>query len=165
MASWGERGFDSPFPPTPPFSLKRPIRGDCGPPYWMYPPGAENGRSCRKRALPSKGGLGLSKDSPAGKPRRVPSRARGGIKSESVISGDMCLGNDSSHDGQGDNFARNRAPSVMQPFVEKGQGPFSTVSAGRPGHIPAGEHMEVQVVDRLARLLPDVGHHPVACKA
>ncbi len=35
-------------------------------------------------------------------------------------------------------------------------------SARRPGHIPPGQHMEMQVQHTLPRLLPDVGHHPVA---
>ena len=64
------------------------------------------------------------KTSPQGSLARVPPRARGGIKLESVISEDMCLGNDTSHDGRGDNFARNRTLSVMQPFVEKDQKAF-----------------------------------------
>ena len=41
----------------------------------------------------------------------------------------MRLGNDTSHDGWGDNFVRNRTLSVMQPFVGKGRWPFSTGSA------------------------------------
>ena len=31
----------------------------------------------------------------------------------------MRLGKNTSHDEWGDNFVRNRTPSVMQPFVEK----------------------------------------------
>ena len=49
--------------------------------------------------------------------QRIPSSADGGIQSITVISGDMRLGNDTSHDGWGDNFQRNRTPSVMQSFV------------------------------------------------
>ncbi|MCI6398425.1 hypothetical protein, partial [Lawsonibacter sp.] len=39
-------------------------------------------------------------------PRRVPSSADDGRKEISVISGDMRVGNDTSHDGQGDFSAR-----------------------------------------------------------
>ena len=38
---------------------------------------------------------------------------------KSVISGGMYVGNDTSHDGRDDFFARNRVPSVMQPFSKK----------------------------------------------
>ena len=38
---------------------------------------------------------------------------------KSVISGGMYVGNDTSHDGRDDFFARNRVPSVMQPFSNK----------------------------------------------
>ena len=31
------------FPPPCTHPLKRPIRGDCGPPYWMYPPSCPTG--------------------------------------------------------------------------------------------------------------------------
>ena len=51
--------------------------------------------------------------------RRVPAAAAAGIKSKPVISGDMRLGNDTSHGGRGDNFARNRVPSAMQSFSKK----------------------------------------------
>ena len=79
------------------------------------------GRACVPRFLK------LSKNSPAGKPRRVPSSPDDGIKSKSVISGDMRLGNDTSHGGWGDYFARNRIPPAMRPFVGKGPWPFSTI--------------------------------------
>ena len=59
------------------------------------------------------------KTSCEGVPRRVPAAAAAGIKSKSVISGDMCLGNDTSHGGRGDFFARKRTPSAMQPFSKK----------------------------------------------
>ena len=36
------------------------------------------------------------------------------------------------------------------------------LSAGRPGHVAAGQDMEVQVVDTLTGLLTDVGDHAVA---
>ena len=75
-------------------------------------------------------GSACRKTSPQGSLARVPPRARGGIKLESVISEDMCLGNDTSHDGRGDNFARNRTLSVMQPFVEKGHKAFSDSLSG-----------------------------------
>ena len=40
-------------------------------------------------------------------------------KIKSVISGGMYVGNDTSHDGRDDFFARNRVPSVMQPSSNK----------------------------------------------
>ena len=67
------------------------------------------------RALPAD----CRKTSCEGVPRRVPAAAAAGIKSKSVISGDMCLGNDTSHGGRGDFFARKRTPSAMQPFSKK----------------------------------------------
>ena len=42
-----------------------------------------------------------------------------------VISGDMRVGNDTSHDGEGDFFVRKRVLSIMQPFSEKRQSRFS----------------------------------------
>ena len=53
------------------------------------------------------------------KPRRVPAATAAGIKSKFVISGDMRLGNDTSHGGRGDFFARKRTPSAMWPFSKK----------------------------------------------
>ena len=38
---------------------------------------------------------------------------------KSVISEDMCLGNDTSHGERDDFFARNRVPSAMQSFSKK----------------------------------------------
>ena len=40
--------------------------------------------------------------------------------------------------------------------------PIESASARRPGHIPAGEHVEVQVEHALPRLGADIGYHPVA---
>ena len=37
--------------------------------------------------------------------------------------------------------------------------------ARRPGHVAAGEYVEVQMVHTLTGLLADVGHHPVALQA
>ena len=41
-------------------------------------------------------------------------------------------------------------------------GPRRAGSARRPGHVPAGQHVEMQVEHALPRLLADVGDHPVA---
>ena len=44
LAESGQRPIkagDSDFPALIIHPLKRPIRGACGPPYWMYPPGLE----------------------------------------------------------------------------------------------------------------------------
>ena len=41
------------------------------------------------------------------------------MKSNNVISGGVYLGNDTSHDRQGDFFARNRVLSVMRSFCRK----------------------------------------------
>lgn len=49
----------------------------------------------------------------------VPLPTGDGIKLNHVISGGVYLGNDTSHDRQGDFFARNRALSVMQSFCRK----------------------------------------------
>ena len=50
----------------------------------------------------------------------------------------MRLGNDTSHDGRADNFARNRGLAVMQPFVEKGAGAFfDSLRAAAIGSGPA----------------------------
>ena len=60
-AAQGEGCFDSPLSlrtPTP----HRPIRGDCGPPYWMYPLGTGDrekttqGENCTIRCPPHHGG-------------------------------------------------------------------------------------------------------------
>ena len=67
-----------------------------------------NGRSSGRRKT-----IGL------GRSHRVPSSADDGIKSNNVISGGVYLGNDTSHDRQGDFFARNRVLSVMQSFCRK----------------------------------------------
>ena len=58
------------------------------------------------------------------KPRRVPAAAAAGIKFKSVISGDMCLGNDKSHGGRDGFFVRNRVPSAMQPSSKKWRKPL-----------------------------------------
>ena len=70
-------------------------------------------RACKMDRVPAEAELLWDR------PRRVPAAAAAGIKSKPVISGDMCLGNDTSHGGRGDNFARNRVPSAMQPFSKK----------------------------------------------
>ena len=89
-------------------------------------------RKNRKRPRPDGRERQLVENLPQRRPRSVPSPAGDGIQSKSVISGDMCLGNDTSHDGWGDYFARNRIPSIMQLFVEKGQRPFPTGSKKLP---------------------------------
>ena len=58
------------------------------------------------------------------RPRRVPGAAAPGIKSKSVISRDMCLGNDTSHGGRGDSFVKNRAPPAMGTSSKKAQSAF-----------------------------------------
>ena len=56
--------------------------------------------------------------------RRIPSSADDGIKLKSVISGDMCLGNDTSRDGQGD-FSQESSPGRhAAPLSEKANGLF-----------------------------------------
>ena len=76
----------------------------------------------------------LSKISRKGKPRRVPAAAAAGMKRKSVISGDMCLGNDTSHGGRGDYFAGNRVPSAMLPYSKKWRCHFFDTLAG-PGTV------------------------------
>ena len=44
----------------------------------------------------------------------VPPSADDGIKYNLVISGDMCLGNDTSHEVFADNFARNRGKNFVR---------------------------------------------------
>ncbi len=50
---------------------------------------------------------------------RIPSSAEDGTKSDFVIFGDMCLENDTSHAGQGDFCASNRALACMQSLCRK----------------------------------------------
>ena len=49
----------------------------------------------------------------------VPPSADGGIKFNPVLSEDMRLGKDSSHEILADNFARNRGQNFVQPFSKK----------------------------------------------
>ena len=63
--------------------------------------------------------LSLSKNHRFRQFHRIPSSEEDGTKSDSVISGDMRLGNDSSHAGQGDFCASNRALACMQPLCRK----------------------------------------------
>ena len=49
----------------------------------------------------------------------VPSSADDGIKQNFVISEDMRLGNDTSHEVYADNFARNRGRNFVQLFSKK----------------------------------------------
>ena len=57
-------------------------------------------------------------------PRRVPSSADDGRKGNSVISGDMRVGNDTSHDGQGDFSARIEPCPSCIPLSKKAKGLF-----------------------------------------
>ena len=57
--------------------------------------------------------LSLSKRHRFRRFHRIPSSAEDGTKSNFVISGDMRLGNDSSHVGQGDFCASNRTLACM----------------------------------------------------
>ena len=66
----------------------------------------------------------LSKKPPGEEPRRVPSSADGGRKGSSVISGDMRVGNDTSHDGQGDFSARIEPCPSCIPLSKKAKGLF-----------------------------------------
>ena len=54
-----------------------------------------------------------------GRFHRIPSSAEDGTKPNSVIFGDMRLGNDPSHAGQGDFCASNRALACMHLFCRK----------------------------------------------
>ena len=63
--------------------------------------------------------LSLSKNHRFRQFHRIPSSGEDGRKFDSVISGDMCLGNDPSHAGQGDFCASNRVLSCMQPLCQK----------------------------------------------
>ena len=49
------------------------------------------------------------------------------MKSKSVLSGDMRLGKDTSHDEWGDNFTRNRTPFVMQSLLQKDHWSFWSI--------------------------------------
>ena len=66
----------------------------------------------------------LSKKPPGEEPRRVPSSADGGRKGSSVIFGDMRVGNDTSHDGQGDFSARIEPCPSCIPLSKKAKGLF-----------------------------------------
>ncbi len=66
----------------------------------------------------------LSKNPPGEEPRRVESSADDGRKGCSVISGDMRVGNDTSHDGQGDFSARIEPCPSCIPLSEKAKGLF-----------------------------------------
>ena len=63
---------------------------------------------------------------------RIPSSEEDGTKFNSVISGDMCLGNNTSHEIIADHFARNRGENFVQPSRKSDEATFSTVS-GAPG--------------------------------
>ena len=49
----------------------------------------------------------------------IPPSADGGINHNPVISGDMCLGNDTSHAGRDDFSARDRVPPCVLAFSKK----------------------------------------------
>ena len=72
----------------------------------------------------------LSKNPPGEEPRRVPSSADGGRKVSSVISGDTCVGNDTSHDGQGDFSARIEPCPSCIPLSKKARGLFRQAETG-----------------------------------
>ena len=74
----------------------------------------------------------LSKKPPGEEPRRVPSSADGGKKGSSVIYGDMRVGNDTSHDGQGDFSARIEPCLSCIPLSKKAFGLFRQVEAPGP---------------------------------
>ena len=74
----------------------------------------------------------LSKKPPGEEPRRVPSSADGGRKGSSVIFGDMRVGNDTSHDGQGDFSARIEPCPSCIPLSKKAKGLFRQVEAPGP---------------------------------
>ena len=87
-------------------------------------------RACKMGRVPAEAELLWDR------PRRVPAAAAAGIKSKPVISGDMCLGNDTSHGGRGDFFARKRTPSAMWPFSKKRQSRFfDTLNPRHPAGI------------------------------
>ncbi len=52
-------------------------------------------------------------------PARSSGARRRRNKFQSVISGDMCVGNDTSHERFADNFIRNRGESFVQSFSKK----------------------------------------------
>src|SRR5699024_4625364 len=72
-----------------------------------------------------------------GKPRRVPSSADDGMKSKSVISGDRCLGNDTSHGGRDDHFAKIESWPPCSLLSKKARRPFST-ACGRSSRRGSG---------------------------
>ena len=63
---------------------------------------------------------------------RIPSSAEDGTKFNFVISGDMRLGNDPSHAGQGDFCPSNRALARMHPFCRKRPQAFYDKLRGTP---------------------------------
>ena len=73
----------------------------------------------------------LLKNPPGEEPRRVESSADDGRKGNSVISGDMRVGNDTSHDGQGDFSARIEPCPSCIPLSKKAKGLFRQ-AAGPP---------------------------------
>ena len=70
------------------------------------------------------GGFSLSKNPPGEEPRRVESSEDDGRKGGPVISGDIRIGNDTSHDGQGDFSARIEPCPSCIPLSEKAKGLF-----------------------------------------
>ena len=81
----------------------------------------------------------LSKNPPGEEPRRVESSADDGRKGSSVISGDMRVGNDTSHDGQGDFSARIEPCPSCIPLSKKAKGLFRQAEENAPAvHRTAG---------------------------
>ena len=72
------------------------------------------------------------KNPPGEEPGRVESSADDGRKGSSVISGDTCVGNDTSHDGQGDFSARIEPCPSCIPLSKKAKGLFRQAKTAAP---------------------------------
>ena len=73
----------------------------------------------------------LSKNPPGGRASQSSSSADDGRKGSSVISGDMRVGNDTSHDGQGDFSARIEPCPSCIPLSKKAFGLLRQAAAAR----------------------------------
>ena len=96
----------------------------------------------------------LSKPPPGEEPRRVESSADDGRKGSSVISGDTCVGNDTSHDGQGDFSARIEPCPSCIPLSKKAKGLFRQAKpGGSAARLCLHRDHSIFKISRLRRLM------------
>ena len=81
----------------------------------------------------------------------VPSPAGDGIKYNFVISGDRCVGNDTSRARRADFSVRNRGPSCVQPIIDVGEILSPTSMSGGPGStgVSLGQQRDRQLAHAL----------------